>query len=59
MELQFNYISLLECRNYREQRKRLRREVRTGKTRVERLLGDPKMIKHTLEYIRTTGRLET
>ena len=26
---------LLECRNYREQRKKLRREARTGKMRVE------------------------
>ena len=50
---------LLECRNYREQRKKLRKEVGTGKMRVERLLGDPKMIKHTLEYIKATDRLET
>ena len=33
---------LMECRNYREQRKKLRRESGTGKMRVEILLGDPK-----------------
>jgi hypothetical protein len=49
---------LLECRNYREQRKKLRRETGTGKMRVEILLGDPKTIKHTLEYIKETGRLD-
>ena len=48
---------LLECRNYREQRKKLRREAGTGKMRVEILLGDPKTIKYTLDYINETGRL--
>ena len=43
---------LLECRSYREQRKRLGRAVGTGKMRVGRLLGDPKIIKHTLKYVR-------
>jgi ribonuclease HI len=50
---------LLECRNYREQRNKLRREAGKGMMRMERLLGDPKIIKHTLEYIKETGRLET
>ena len=50
---------LLECRKYREQRKKLRKEVGTVKMRVARLLGDTKVIKHTLEYIKTTGRLES
>ena len=50
---------LLECRNYRDQRKKLRREAGKGKMRMEILLGDPKIIKHTLEYIRETGRLDT
>jgi RNase H len=49
---------LLECRNYREQRKKLRREVGTGKMRVETLLGERMAIKHTLEYIKETGRLD-
>ena len=50
---------LLECRNYREQRKKLRREVGRGKMRMEILLGDPKIIKHTLEYIKETDRLDS
>jgi hypothetical protein len=50
---------LLECRNYREQRNKLKREAGKGMMRMERLLGDPKIIKHTLEYIKETGRLET
>ena len=49
---------LLECPQYREQRKKLRGEVGRGKMRTEILLGDPKTIKHTLEYIRETGRLD-
>ena len=48
---------LLECRNFREQRRKLRSEVGTGKMRVGRLLGDPKIIKHTVEYLKETGRL--
>jgi hypothetical protein len=35
---------LLECRNHRDQRKKLRREVGRGKMRMEALLGDPKII---------------
>jgi len=49
---------LLECRNYKEQRKKLRREVGTGKMRTATLLGDLKLIKYTLEYIQATERLE-
>ena len=49
---------LLECRNYRDQRKKLRREVGRGKMRMEVLLGDPKIIIHTLEYIKETDRLD-
>jgi hypothetical protein len=42
---------------YEHQRGKLRREVGRGKMRMEVLLGDPKVIKHTLEYIEETGRL--
>ena len=49
---------LLECRKFREQRTKLRKKVGTTKMRVARLLGDTKLIKHTLEYINATGRLE-
>ena len=49
---------LLECRQYREERKKLRGELGRGKMRMEILLGEPKTIKHTLEFIRETGILE-
>ena len=44
---------------YREERKKLRREAGKGMMRMERLLGDPRIIKHTLEYIEESGRLDT
>ena len=50
---------LLECRKFREQRKKLRKEVGSVKMRVARLLGDTKLIKHTVEFINATGRLES
>ena len=50
---------LLECRNYREERKRLRKEVGGGNMRLGRLLGDIKLIKYTLEYITATDRMES
>src|SRR5947207_12439867 len=50
---------LLECRKFREQRKKLRKEVEIAKMRVARLLGNTKLIKHTLEYINAIGRLES
>ncbi len=50
---------LLECRKFREQRKKLRKEIGTVKMRVARLLGDTKLIKHTVEHINATGRLES
>jgi hypothetical protein len=37
---------LLECRTYREQREKLRREAGEGVMHMERLLGDPKIVKH-------------
>src|ERR1700731_4791395 len=46
---------LLECRKFREQRMKLRKEIGTAKMRVTRLLGDTKLIKHTMEYINATG----
>jgi hypothetical protein len=32
--------------------------VGRGKMRMEALLGDPKIIEHTLEYIKETDRLD-
>ena len=48
---------LLECRNYKEPRKKLREAVGTGKMKVGILLGDPTEIKHTMAYVKATGRL--
>ena len=45
---------LLEYRQFREQRKKLRKEIGAGKMRVT----DAKLIKHTLEYINATCKLE-
>ena len=49
---------LLECNKYRDQRKRMRLELKKGKMTVARLLGDPKAIKHTMKYVKETARLE-
>ena len=46
---------MLECRKYNEQRKKLRKEVEAGKIKVEKLLGYPKLIKHTMEFVTTTN----
>ena len=49
---------LLECNKYKEQRKRLRKEVGVGKMKVGILLGDGKKIKYMLTFVKETGRLE-
>src|SRR5439155_8361368 len=45
---------LLECRKYNEQRRRLRNQVGPGRMRAEKLLGYPKLIKHTIQYVIAT-----
>ena len=50
---------LLECVQYRKQRKVLRRNVRWNNMKIKKLLGDIKLIKHTVEYVRATKRLDT
>ena len=49
---------LLECCNYQDQRKSLRKEVGIVNMWVDRLLGDPKFIRKTIQYINETGRLD-
>ena len=49
---------LLECTKYKKQRKRMRLEIKKGRLTVGRLLDDPKMIKHTMKYVKDTARLE-
>jgi hypothetical protein len=47
---------LLICSNYDQQRDTLRRNTGMQGMRVECLLGDPKLIQHTLDYVEETER---
>src|SRR5216117_1524104 len=49
---------LLVYTKYREQCQELRKKVRACEMRVERLLGDQKLIKHILEYVEDTNCFE-
>ena len=49
---------LLECPKYQGQRAELREAVKPGDMTVAKLLGNCKTFKHTMEYIRATGRME-
>jgi hypothetical protein len=49
---------LLECRKYKEQRKKIIKDIGKGRLNTERLLGQPQMIKHMVEFIKNTKRLE-
>jgi ribonuclease HI len=48
---------LLECPNYKEARKELRRKVGTRKMKVASLLGDAKTVELTMEYVKATKRM--
>src|SRR6266496_6520521 len=47
---------LLRCEKYDRQRDRLRRKVGIEGMRTEKLLGDLKLIQHTIKYIEETER---
>ena len=47
---------LLECRKYNEQKRILKAKIRKGRISVARLVGDPRMLNTTIEYIRDTRR---
>ena len=47
---------LLWCTRFDRESEKLRKEVGIGGMKVEKLLGYPKFIKPTLEYIRATKR---
>ena len=49
---------LLHCRTYGKERKELREKIGWRKMRMPDLLGNPKIIKDTLEYVEKTGRLK-
>ena len=48
---------LLECTRYDQQRAQLAKKVGIGGMWMEKLLGYPKLITHTLEYIENTKRM--
>ena len=54
---------LMECRRYKEQRKEMHKEIHGSlgkwRTKLERLLGDPKVVKHTLKFVTETARFKT
>ena len=50
---------LMECPRFIKERKELRIKVRSKGMSMERLLGDPKFVKHTMEYVKATGRFES
>ena len=47
---------LLECWRYKEERKLLRKNVGWRNMKVEKLLGSTKVIKQTMEFVKSTGR---
>ena len=49
---------LLECRNYRAERKSLREKVGTGRMKLIKLFGDPTNVRLTMDFVESTGRLQ-
>ena len=49
---------LLEFQLYTEQKKVLWKKVGIRRMRVEKLLGYPKLLKHTVEFVASTKGLE-
>jgi predicted regulator of amino acid metabolism with ACT domain len=49
---------LLVCPKYKKQRDKMRKEVRVGRMKMAKLVGDHRRVKHTVEFIESTERLE-
>ena len=49
---------LLQCKKYEEQRNELRKKVGQRNMRMGTLLGDPKLVKDTLEFVEKTGKFK-
>ena len=49
---------LLTCSKYEKERDKLRREVGAQGMREEKLLGDVKKVKHTIQFIEDVGRFD-
>jgi hypothetical protein len=50
---------LLECRWYKNEKKKLRHEVGIGRMKIVWLLGNKNMASHIMEYVDSTGRLQS
>ena len=49
---------LLVCTKFEDQRVELRKKVEARGMRVERLLGDEKLIRHTLDFVEQSNRFD-
>ena len=49
---------LLVCPRYERLRDRMRKEVGVGGMKIEKLLGDPRRIKDTIEFIESTEQFD-
>ena len=49
---------LLVCQKYERSRDEMRKKVGVGGMRMEKLLGDPRRIKDTVEFIKSTERFD-
>jgi hypothetical protein len=49
---------ILECPIYKTQRRELPKKVGAWKMRIDKLLGDIKLLTYTMEYVRATRRME-
>ena len=47
---------MLLCKKFEKQRRELKRKVGARNMRMESPLGDPKIVKETLEFVEKTGR---
>ena len=47
---------LLKCKKYIKQREKLVKEVGAGGVRIEKLVGELKYIKYTMEFVKETNR---
>ena len=48
----------MECNKYTKQRRQMRLDIKKGPLTAAKLLGDKKVIKHTMKFIKETGRME-
>ena len=49
---------LLECRRFKQQRRKMIKDIGKERLNIERLLDQPQMIKHMIDFTRSTKRFE-